>query len=167
MADKQFPEPGFEPTDERTALEAWLDYHRGVLVWKLDGLGDDDAKRAIVPSGTSLAGLVKHLADVEDWWFRQVFVGDVDAAPDDRDRDANFKAGPDEAVADLIAVYRETCERSRRIVAQAGSLDDLARHPDATKPTLRWIMNHMIEETARHNGHADILRELIDGTVGD
>lgn len=164
--DKEFPEPGFDPVDERTALNQWLDYHRGVLVWKLDGLSEDEAKRPMVPSGTSLAGLVKHLADVESWWFSEVFRGDVVEPDPTVDRASYFRAEADETVDGLVAGYRAACARSREIVEQASSLDDLAKHPKH-RPTLRWIMLHMIEETARHNGHADIVRELIDGSVGD
>ncbi|HEV7888700.1 MAG TPA: DinB family protein [Acidimicrobiales bacterium] len=162
MADKEFPEPGFEPTDERQSLGQWLDYHRGVLVWKLDGLSDDDARRSMVPSGTSLLGLVKHLTDVERWWFQEVFAGrDLPELEGDQ-----FQPRLDESVAELVAAYREACAESRRVAAGAGSLDEVARHRQR-KPTLRWVMVHMIEETARHNGHADILRELLDGTIGD
>jgi uncharacterized damage-inducible protein DinB len=158
---KEFPEPGFEPADERTSLSQWLDYHRGVLVWKLDGLSDEQARRPMVPSGTSLLGLVKHLADVERWWFGEVFAGNDIAEEGD-----HFTPGPSDTVESVVASYREACARSRAVVDAAASLDDVAVHETRT-PTLRWVLIHMIEETARHNGHADMARELLDGTVGD
>jgi uncharacterized damage-inducible protein DinB len=115
---------------EKDLLVAWLDFHRSTLLMKDDGVTDEDLRRAMVPSGTSLLGLVKHLAYVERWWFRQVFAGEeVDFPWTDDDPDADWRIEP-------------------------------------TDHTLRWIVTHMIEETARHNGHADIIRELIDGTTG-
>ena len=161
MADKEFPEPGFEPMDERASLEAWLDYHRGVAVWKLEGVSEEDARRPMVPSGTSMLGLVKHLAGVERWWFPIVFAG-LDVA----DQDDDWVFTDDDTVAQVIDTYRFECARSREISRAAASLDEMARHPERPAP-LRWIMVHMIEETARHNGHLDILRETIDGTTGD
>ena len=160
MADKEFPEPDFEPMDERTSLEAWLDYHRGVAGWKLEGVSDEDARRPMVPSGTSMLGLVKHLAGVERWWFPIVFAGlDVD------DKDDDWEIA-DDTVASVIETYRFECARSREISRAAPSLDAMAVNPKRPAP-LRWIMVHMIEETARHNGHLDILREQIDGATGD
>ena len=160
MADKEFPEPGFEPMDERASLEAWLDYHRAVAVWKLQGVSDEDARRPMVPSGTSMLGLVKHLAGVERWWFPIVFAG-LDVV----DMDDDWEIG-DDTVDGVIETYRFECTRSREISRGAASLDQVAVHPKRPAP-LRWIMVHMIEETARHNGHLDILREQIDGSIGD
>ena len=166
MADKEFLEPGFEPLEEREALTRWLDYHRGVLVWKLNGVTDEDLRRPMVPTGTSLLGLVKHLAYVERWWFQEVFAGQAFGYPDGYDPESQFRPDARESPTDLIAFYRDMSQKSRVITAAAASLDEVARR-DRPKPTLRWILDHMIEETARHNGHADILRELIDGSVGD
>jgi uncharacterized damage-inducible protein DinB len=161
---KPYPEPGFEPMGEREMLTGYLDYHRGVLLWKIDGVPDDDLRRPLVPSGTSLLGLVKHLGAVERWWFQINFAGlDVDDLGAEM-----WTIGPDETTAGVISFYEQECERSREITA-AASLDDVGRRaePERGTPTLRWILTHMIEETARHNGHADILRELVDGRTGD
>ena len=163
MPDKPFPEPGFEPLDERAMLTGYLDYHRGVLLWKIDGVGDDDLRRPMVPSGTSLLTLVKHLAGVERWWFQQVFAG-LDVPDLGRHM---WTIGADETTADIVGLYRQEFEQSRQIVAGAALDDVAARGGERGRPTLRWILTHMIEETARHNGHADILRELIDGGTGD
>ena len=163
MIEKPFPEPGFEPMDERAMLTGYLDYHRGVMLWKIDGIDDEALRRSPVPSGTSLLGLVKHLACVERWWFQITFAGlDVEDPPD------MWVIKDDESTADIVAFYRREFERSREITA-AGSLDDAAERAEAERgaPTLRWILAHMIEETARHNGHADILAELVDGRTGD
>ncbi len=151
---------------EKELLTAFLDFHRDTLLWKLDGLSEADAHRVSTPSGVTLLGLVKHLAYVERNWFQIVFAGlDLEVPWTGEDPDADFRIEPDEAVADIVAFYRAEVERSREITA-AASLDDIARRP--TRPhSLRRILIHMIEETARHNGHADILRELTDGATGE
>lgn len=158
---------------EKEMLTAFLDYHRATLLMKIDGVSDEDLRRAMVPSGTSLLGLVKHLACVERWWFRQVFSGeDVEFPFSDDDPDADFRIEPHESTADVIALYKDEIAKSQAIVEQAESLDEHAhwdrklRRSNASDHTLRWIVAHMIEETARHNGHADILREMIDGATG-
>jgi uncharacterized damage-inducible protein DinB len=156
--------------DEREMLGAYLDYHRATLAWKVRGLGEDDARRPMVPSGTNLLGLVKHLIDVEKGWFQDRFAGrDVSYTSSEADPDADFRPTPDETIESLLAEYEAECATSRRILAGADSLDAVAARPrrDGTKPTMRWIMLHMLEETARHNGHADILREQIDGETGE
>jgi uncharacterized damage-inducible protein DinB len=165
-------EPPLEST-EKDMLVAWLDFHRATLLMKVDGVTDDDLRRAMVPSGTSLLGLVKHLAYVERWWFRCVFAGEEVEFPwTDDDPDADWRIEPDETTADVIALYEGEASRAREIVADH-DLDDHARldvklrRAHASDHTLRWIVTHMIEETARHNGHADILRELIDGSTGE
>jgi uncharacterized damage-inducible protein DinB len=157
---------------EKDMLVAWLDYHRATLLMKIDGVTDENLRRAMVPSGTSLLGLVKHLAYVERWWFRRVFKGEEVEFPwTDDDPDADWRIEPGESTADVIALYEGDTTRAREIVAHH-SLDDHARldvkmrRGPATDHTLRWIVTHMIEETARHNGHADIIRELIDGATG-
>lgn len=148
---------------EKESLEAFLDFHRDTVLIKVDGVSDADLRRAMVPSGTSLLGLVKHLAFVERWWFQHNFAGNkVDLGPD---IDFDFRIEPDETTAQILDLYGGECDMSRKITAQA-SLDDVARNPKRPR-TLRWILTHMIEETARHNGHLDVLRELIDGTVGE
>ena len=145
---------------------AFLDHHRATLVWKLDGVSDEDLRRPMVPSGTSLLGMVKHLAYVERGWFQGTFAGREVSFPGTKeDPDADFRIEPDESTQDIIDLYNQECEISRQIVA-AASLDDMAQRTKRSDHSLRWILVHMIEETARHNGHADILREMIDGTTG-
>lgn len=132
---------------------------------KFDGVDEIEARRRTLPSPTSMMGIVKHLTGVEEWWFRYNFAGlDVDPGPDD---DSDFDISDDQTVADLLEAYRQSCEASRAAVAGAEP-DDMARREPPRGPTnLRWIMIHMIEEIARHAGHLDILREQIDGVVGE
>jgi uncharacterized damage-inducible protein DinB len=152
---------------ETELLNAFLDFHRATLMWKVEGVGDDDLRRPMVPSGTSLLGLVKHLADVEQSWFVEVFAGQDPRFPlwNEDDPGATWRIEPDETTRQILDLYREVCDDARKAVAGA-SLDEVARKARGGE-TLRWIMLHMIEETARHNGHADILREMIDGQTGE
>ncbi len=155
--------------DERAMLETWLDYHRETLLWKCAGLtGEQLARRSVEPSGLSLLGLVRHMAEVERWWFRRNFAGEpisdlycTDASPDGDFDDT----GPDGAEQDFAAFVAE-CDAARKAVV-GRSLDDTFVHPrrQATM-SLRWVYVHMIEEYARHNGHADLLRERVDGVTG-
>jgi uncharacterized damage-inducible protein DinB len=155
--------------DEREMLIAHLDYERESVVMKLDGLTEEQGRRAPSTGGNSLMALVKHLGYVENWWFRVCFNGEADAYlyPED-DLDADFRVTNSDTIPDLIAFYRAEWAISNRIVRAAPSLDQEAKYTKRTDgvPTLRWILNHMLEETARHAGHADITRELIDGSVG-
>ena len=114
-----------------------------------------------------MLGLVKHLAWVERWWFEHVFGGkDVDFPWSDEDPDADFRVEPDETVADIVVLYEAAVATSNAIIAGA-DLDDTAKGDSGRgSPSLRWIVGHMIEETARHAGHADIVRELVDGETG-
>lgn len=154
--------------DERTSLTGWLDFHRATLVEKCAGLTDEQLRRSPVPSGTSLLGLVKHLTEVEHAWFVRTFAGldEPYLFSSESDVDADMQATPEETVEGLLEGYARSCARSRDIVAAAASLDDVVPHRRLGQIDLRWILTHMIEETARHNGHADILREQIDGAVG-
>ena len=142
-------------------LVEFLDYLRESMILKTEGISEEDAKRPMVPSGTSLLGLVKHLAMVERWWFHVVFAAEAEDVPDE-----NVTA--DDTVADVVASYRAITIRSNEIVAACGNLDQPAATvpKDREPPTLRWVLVHMVEETGRHAGHADILRELIDGSTG-
>lgn len=150
--------------DEKSVLVALLDIQRAAVRAKLEGLAEEAARRPGVPSGTSLLGIVKHLAYVERWWFRLVFAGeDVEYPASDEDPDADWRLDESDSVSTVVAFYEDECERSRALVA-AVSLDAMAVGGEPIN--LRWIVAHMIEETARHAGHADILRELIDGTTG-
>ena len=155
---------------EREILAGFLDFHRATLLWKLEGLDDQQLRRAMVASGTSLLGLVKHLAYVERSWFQGVWAGEEVTFPwTSEDPDADWRIEPDETTGQVLALYDGECDRSRAIVAAASSLDELAQHPRQKdwKMSRRWILIHMIEETARHVGHADILREQLDGATGE
>jgi len=157
---------------ERASLESWLDFHRQTLLVKCAGLTSDQLKlRPVPPSTLSLLGLVRHMTDVEHWWFTMHVGGSgsgfrhsTDADPDG---DFNQTASAD-ASLDLLA-YRAQIERSRAAVAGV-DLDTVVPsrgdHPERVRD-VRWIFQHMIEEYARHNGHADIIREQIDGVTGD
>jgi uncharacterized damage-inducible protein DinB len=155
--------------DETETLAGFLDYHRATLLWKLEGLDDEQLRRAMVPSGTSLLGLVKHLAYVERSWFQGVWAGQEVSFPwTKEDPDADWRIEPDETTGDVLALYDGECDRSREIIAAASSLDEAVVHPRwKEEVSRRWILVHMIEETARHVGHADILREQLDGAVGE
>jgi hypothetical protein len=156
--------------DEHAMLSAWLDYQRATLFWKCEGLdGADLARREIPPSTLSLLGLVRHMTIVEWFWFEHVFsASDVpEPISTDHDRDADFNdLRPEEARADFDRL-RTQCEVSRAVVAGMDDLNAVAASTARGKISLRWIMIHMIEEYARHNGHADLLRERIDGSVGE
>jgi uncharacterized damage-inducible protein DinB len=155
---------------EKESLQVALNRHRDAILWKLEGLSDEDLRRPLVPSGTSLLGLVKHLAYVERSWFQGVWDGQEVSLPwTKEDPDADWRIEPDETTEDVLALYNGECDRSRAIVAAASSLDDIAEHPrrQGWRMSRRWILIHMIEETARHVGHADILREQLDGATGE
>jgi hypothetical protein len=153
---------------EREVLEAFVDYYREVLVGKLAGLSEDDVRRRLVPSRTTLIGLVKHAAAVERNWFHHRLAQrpreEINA--NSRGDDASWEVAADEPVAGVIAEYAEACAESRRIAARF-ALDHAVPHDRLGRVSLRWIYVHMIEEMARHAGHADILREQIDGATGD
>ncbi|GAB7050607.1 DinB family protein [Catenuloplanes indicus] len=156
---------------ERQMLEGWLDWHRQTLLTKCAGLTAEQLKTASVePSILTLLGLVRHMAEVERWWFR-VFTGvapdleDIYCTPEQRDGDFENVADAD-AERDFATFIAETEEA--RAAVKGVDLDHIYRHPtNGTEKNLRWIYVHMIEEYARHNGHADFLRERIDGVTGD
>ena len=152
---------------EKETLLAFLDNNRAVMVWKLDGLSGGDARRPMVRSGTNMLGLVKHLAWVERWWFEDNFAGkEVDFPWSDDDPDADFRVEDEETIADIVALYELAVADSNQIIDSA-DLDDLSVvSRDGVSRSLRWIVGHMVEETARHAGHADIVRELIDDNTG-
>jgi hypothetical protein len=152
---------------EKETLLAFLDNNRAVMVWKLDGLSEGDARRPMVRSGTNMLGLVKHLAWVERWWFEYNFAGrEVDFPWSDDDPDADFRVEAEESIADIVTLYEVSVADSNEIIDSA-DLDDLAAvSRDGVSRSLRWIVGHMVEETARHAGHADIVRELIDDNTG-
>ncbi|HEV2086958.1 MAG TPA: DinB family protein [Cryptosporangiaceae bacterium] len=155
--------------DERTMLEGWLDYHRQTLLLKCAGLTAEQLKlRAVPPSTLSLLGLVRHMAEVERGWFRHWVAGaevdDIYSTEDDEDADFEDIADAD-AEADL-ATFRTEVELSREAAA-GRSLEDTFVGRRGDEMSVRWVFVHMIEEYARHNGHADLLRECIDGATGD
>ncbi|MFI1422514.1 DinB family protein [Streptomyces sp. NPDC020731] len=158
--------------DERTMLEGWLDYHRRTLAWKCEGLTDDQLRTASVPpSELSLMGLVRHMAEVERGWFRQVLAGE-DAGSlyfSEADPDGEFHLTDADTWQEAYGTWQAEIDTARRNAA-GFALDDLSRGRSrhTGKPfSLRWIYTHMIEEYARHNGHADLLRERVDGATGD
>jgi hypothetical protein len=155
--------------DDGTMLPPWLDYQRATLLWKCELLeGDALVRRSVPPSPISLLGIVRHMTLVEWSWFERVFAATGTPRPisTEHDEDADWNdLDPVRAMED-IELFQRQCDISRGIVAAAQSMDQLAA--DARDDvSLRWIMVHMIEEYARHNGHADLLRELIDGAVGE
>ena len=153
--------------NEREVLEAFLEFQRGVVKRKLIGLSEEDARRRLVPSLTTVAGLVKHLSAVERSWFqRRLAQRSPDAIEgNSRGSDDSWAVGDDESIEDLIAEYESACAESRSIAAEL-ELENAVPHERLGRVSLRWVYVHMIEETARHAGHADILREQIDGAVG-
>jgi len=157
---------------ERESLQQWLDYQRATLLWKCAGLTADQLKqRSVPPSRLSLLGLVRHMTEVERWWWRMHAAQEQGLKfPHDPDSvGLDFEAIDDADAAADLELFKEECT-----VCDAGvsalSLDDVVPsqgdHPERTRD-IRWIYVHMIEEYARHNGHADLLREAIDGTTGD
>ncbi len=157
--------------DERAILIRFLDYARDTVHAKCAGLSEADARRAPLPGSplTTISGLVSHLRWVECWWIDATLLGGVIDAPwTDEDPDREFRIAVEVPLAQLLAEYRAACDRHRELVA-ALDLDTPSRGELGwrTEPvTLRWVLFHLVEETARHNGHIDILRELADGTRG-
>lgn len=152
--------------DERASLAAFLDSYRAIMKAKVAGLSDADARRSFVPTGTSIGGLLKHLRWAEQLWFCRGIAGiPADQLPPRPTRDIEFRMTDGETVADLIADYDAQCAMSREIAATHELTDTFAHHRRG-EVSLRWAYLHMIEETARHAGHADILREQIDGVTG-
>ncbi len=149
-------------------LEQWLDRHRATLAIKCDGLSPDELRlRSAPPSPLSLLGLVRHMADVERWWFRVVIDGEPDE-PYYWGRPGHDSDFDDVATADVdvdFARWHAECGHAREVLARR-SLDDVG-DDHGEQVSVRWIVVHMIEEYARHNGHADLLREAIDGVTGD
>jgi uncharacterized damage-inducible protein DinB len=154
--------------DEKAMLSAFLDRYRETMLWKIEGLTTEQASARLVPSASTLLGIVKHLAYVERGWFPIYFAGEPPSYPwpeDEPDQDIDFRVTETDTIESVSVLYQQEIARSRAIVASA-SLDDLSREQERGPRSLRWIMVHMIEETARHAGHADILRELTDGAIG-
>ena len=165
MADNERIDPPYE-ADERTMLESWLEYHRATLAQKCAGLTPDQLRtRSVPPSQLSLLGLVRHMAEVENNWFRFWLAGDGPVTRWDGDEDF---AVDDAEVDEAFDYWRAECANARAVVSGFASLDDVgAGQTVGAGISLRWMLVHMIEEYARHNGHADLLREAIDGVTGD
>lgn len=155
---------------EKETLTGFLDWHRATILRKVYRVDEAKGQQPSMPPSTlNLIGLVKHLAVNELWWFQDRFAGIEYHGPgDDDDPTGDFYLAPGETLESVIAFYKDACEKSRRVVA-AHAMDDLsvAIGRSGSQFTLRWIILHMIEETARHNGHADLLREGIDGVTGE
>ncbi|MFB4277695.1 DinB family protein [Nonomuraea sp. MTCD27] len=156
--------------DERATLLTFHDYARATVVEKCKGLSDEDARRA--PLATSplmtISGLVNHLRWNEHYWFEVMFLGGEDRGPwTDEDPDAEFTVALGRPLAEVVAEYEAQCQKVRGLI-EGVSLDERSKGVDSREGhlTLRWVIGHMTEETSRHNGHLDILRELIDGATG-
>ncbi|MGP9017068.1 DinB family protein [Streptomyces sp. BR1] len=159
--------------DERTMLESWLDFQRATLALKCAGLDDREIRLpAVGPSRMTLLGLVRHMAEVERNWFQRVFAATDIPTVYGEDGDAGFALDPGRGIDTALAEWRAEVARGRELTADA-SLEDSGTLPDHDAAvlgdktvSLRWILIHLIEEYARHNGHADLIRERIDGTTG-
>lgn len=155
---------------EREMLRAFLDYHRATLAWKCDDLSDEELRRPSMPPSTlTLLGLVRHMAEVERTWFRRVINGEHDVPfvwSPEGDYQVAYDAG-DCTREEAFAAWEVEVERSRRIEREAESLDVTAHFARwGEDVSLRFVMMHLIHEYARHDGHADLIREGVDGVVG-
>ncbi|AKJ13968.1 hypothetical protein ABB07_29175 [Streptomyces incarnatus] len=153
---------------ERPMLEGWLDFHRATLELKCRGLDDAQVRRASAePSELTLLGLVQHLAEVERNWFQRVLAG-LDVPPV-FEEGTGYALDPDRGLEEALVAWRREVARGRELLA-GRSLEDTGRIVDAPLAgiavSVRWVLIHLIEEYARHNGHADIIRERIDGVTG-
>jgi uncharacterized damage-inducible protein DinB len=157
---------------EREMLDGWLEYHRETLEMKCAGLDDSQLKElSALPSELSLLGLVRHMAEVERAWFRNILAGEgLDPLYySEGDHDGDFHFTEQDTYAEAYAAWQAEIARARELAAAHG-LDDVGKAKSrrtGESYNLRWIMTHMIEEYARHNGHADLIRERIDGATGD
>jgi len=170
------PEPPLA-ADETASILGFLEYQRATLAWKCEGLDAGVLRATVGASSITLGGLLKHLAYVEDDWFSRWLHGREKAPPWDTvdwaaDRDWDWHSAAEDTPEQLLTLWQDAVARSRALVAEAlgdGGLDRLAQRtwPTGEAPSLRWILLHMIEEYARHNGHADLLRESVDGLTGE
>ncbi len=168
---RQDPDPR---AAERDALAQYLDYQRETILIKTDGLTREQMAQRLPTSALTLAGILYHLALVEESWMEVRFLGmaereDWQGVDWDADPDWEFRTAAGMEPGQLRRRYRDACSRSRQAAAKADSLDQLSavKGDDGWQFTLRWVLLHLIEETARHAGHADLLREAIDGEVGE
>lgn len=150
-------------------VEGFHDLLRATLLWKLDGLTQEEQRRPSTASGISLLAIVKHSAYVERYWIQSQIAGlEAPGVSTDEDPDADWRLEPEDTSESIIALYESECEKSRAIVSTV-SWNDVAKGERSRKNglTVGWILTHMVEEVARHCGHADILREAIDGATGE
>jgi uncharacterized damage-inducible protein DinB len=166
--------PDATTTSERESLGQYLDYQRETILLKTEGLTKEQLGQRIPSSSLTLAGILYHLALNEEGWFEVDFLGheyreDFQGIDWDADPDYEFRTALDKDPDWLRRRYRDACNRARQVTAAADSMDDVSvsTRVDGKPFTLRWLMMHLIEETARHAGHADLLREAIDGTTGE
>ncbi|WAZ20262.1 DinB family protein [Streptomyces cinnabarinus] len=157
--------------DERSMLDGWLDYHRQTLAWKCEGLTEAQLRTASVePSELSLMGLVRHMAEVERFWFHEILLGEDLGVlySSEQDRDGEFHFSDSDTWQEAHTTWQAEIARARGNAAGL-DLDALSQGKSRSgeRFNLRWIYTHMIEEYARHNGHADLLRERVDGSTGD
>jgi uncharacterized damage-inducible protein DinB len=169
---RQDPDP--TTLSERDSLGQYLDYQRETILLKTEGLTKEQLARKIATSDLTLAGILYHLALVEEAWFEVDYLGlepreDWQGINWEADPNYEFRTALEKEPDWLRRRYRDACNRARKVATGAESLDDVSVSTRVGgKPfTLRWVMLHLIEETARHAGHADLLREAIDGTVGE
>jgi len=170
------PEPPLAG-DETATLLGFLEYQRATLAWKCKGLDAAGLRATVAASSMTLGGMLKHLACVEDGWCSQWLYGrdpepPWDTVDWDADPDWEWQLAAGDSPEQLHTLWQDTVARSRALVTEAladGGLEQLARRtwPDGRAPSLRWILFHLIEEYARHNGHADLLRESVDGLTGE
>jgi len=164
-------EAPLEATDERVLLTGFLDFQRDTLAWKCDRLTDEQLRtRSIATANVTLLGLLRHMALVERFWFREVWDGeqfdaDLFNRTDDRDEEWNDLA--EDTAAAAFDRWRAEIARARAIVAATDLGAVFTRRDTGERVSARWILIHMVEEYARHNGHADLLREAVDGEVGE
>lgn len=157
--------------DERTQLIGWYDLQRAIVHFKCEGLSHDDLHRSVLPDSPlmTVAGILSHLRWTEQLWFEVIFAGGPADGPQfvEEPEDADMIVDHAVPLDQLLAEYDRQCAASNEIIA-AHSLDDVGTHPDfdAANATLRWMVIHMVEETARHIGHLDTIRELLDGEKG-
>ncbi|MFI1209222.1 DinB family protein [Streptomyces sp. NPDC020802] len=151
---------------EKESLHASLDRHRDAVLWKLEGLDDEQLRRPMTPSGTNLLGLVKHLGSVEYGWFCTTFGREVEPLWFDPYTDEDMSVGPGETTAQIVDFYGRARAAADRVITEL-PLDALGKAPWRDhEVSLRWVLIHVIEDTVRHAGHMDIVRGLIDGGTG-
>jgi uncharacterized damage-inducible protein DinB len=153
---------------EKESLKAALDRHRDAVLWKVEGLDDGQLRRPMTPSGTTVLGLVKHLGYVEAGWFCATFGRPAEVLPsiDESDPDSDLRVAPNETTAEILAYYERVRAAADQVIDEV-ELTDLGTSWQGDSVSMRWVLIHMVEELARHAGHVDILRELLDGGAGD